>query len=45
MAVITIFNTANPDPARALADTFTTALETFDGRTDDLLTELRSRFS
>lgn len=44
MAVITIFNTTNPDPAKALADTFTTALETFEGRTDDLLTELRAQF-
>lgn len=44
IAVITIFNTANPDPARALEDTFTTALETFDGRTEDLLTELRAQF-
>ncbi|MFI1991859.1 DUF6461 domain-containing protein [Actinoplanes sp. NPDC020271] len=44
MAVITIFNTANPDPARALEDTFTTALETFDGRTEDLLAELRAEF-
>ncbi|KUL23700.1 DUF6461 domain-containing protein [Actinoplanes awajinensis] len=44
MAVITIFNTANPDPARALSDTFSTALETFDGRADDLVTELRARF-
>ncbi|WP_436534095.1 DUF6461 domain-containing protein [Actinoplanes sp. HUAS TT8] len=44
MAVITIFNTAHPDPAKALADTFTTALETFDGRTEDLITELRAAF-
>ncbi|MBB4743567.1 hypothetical protein BJY16_007026 [Actinoplanes octamycinicus] len=45
MAVITIFNTANPDPAKALIDTFATALETFDGRDEDLTTELRARFS
>ncbi len=44
MAVITIFNTVNPDPARALEDTFTTALETFGGRTEDLITELRVQF-
>ncbi|GGR48203.1 hypothetical protein GCM10010168_78720 [Actinoplanes ianthinogenes] len=44
MAVITIFNTVNPDPAKALTDTFTTALETFDGRDEDLVTELRVRF-
>ncbi|GAA2876234.1 hypothetical protein Acy02nite_75600 [Actinoplanes cyaneus] len=44
MAVITIFNTANPDPARALEDTFVTALETFDGRPEDLIAELRAQF-
>ncbi|WIM93289.1 DUF6461 domain-containing protein [Actinoplanes oblitus] len=44
MAVITIFNTVHPDPAKALTDTFTTALETFDGRDEDLTTELRTRF-
>ncbi|GLW31147.1 hypothetical protein Areg01_40870 [Actinoplanes regularis] len=44
MAVITIFNTTNPDPARALADTFLTALETFEGRPEDLVGELRDRF-
>jgi hypothetical protein len=44
MAVITIFNTVHADPAKALADTFTTALETFDGRTEDLLAELRAEF-
>ncbi|BCY10522.1 DUF6461 domain-containing protein [Actinoplanes sp. L3-i22] len=44
MAVITIFNTAHADPAQALADTYTTALETFDGRAEDLLAELRAEF-
>ncbi|GIF13711.1 DUF6461 domain-containing protein [Actinoplanes teichomyceticus] len=44
MAVITIFNTTDPDPARALADTFTTALATFDSLAEDLVNELRARF-
>jgi hypothetical protein len=44
MAVITIFNAVHPDPAKAVSEAFATALETFDGRDEDLLTELRLRF-